>query len=95
MPKLCDCCIYIDGEIKIIGSLKGSKVIELPYGKHIINVGINYDEMPESKRVHGANTWAWEDMKELTISEKDVYIEIKRKWHMTKHVSAEATIEYR
>ncbi|MCD8029112.1 MAG: hypothetical protein LUF02_10785, partial [Erysipelotrichaceae bacterium] len=45
--------------------------------------------------VHGANTWAWENMKEVTISEKDVYIEIKRKLHMTKHVTAEATIEYR
>ncbi|MCD8027969.1 MAG: hypothetical protein LUF02_04775 [Erysipelotrichaceae bacterium] len=46
--------MYIDGDIQIIGSLKGTKVIELPYGQHIINVGINYDEMPESKRVHGA-----------------------------------------
>ena len=30
----------------------------------MINVGIGYDEMPESSRVYSADTWAWEIDKE-------------------------------
>lgn len=35
----------------------------------MINVGIGYDEMPESSRVYSADTWAWESDKAIEIGE--------------------------
>ena len=44
-------------------------MVELSAGKHMINVGIGYDEMPESSRVYSADTWAWESDKAIEIGE--------------------------
>ena len=56
-------------------------MVELSAGKHMINVGIGYDEMPESSRVYSADTWAWESDKAIEIGENALLISIKRKWH--------------
>ena len=92
-PFMCESRIKIDGLSKTLKPFKKTQLIELAYGKHYINVGINYDEWPESSRVHGADTWAWKNDKEVFISEKDIYIELKRKWHLLKPVTAEAKIK--
>ena len=57
-------------------------MVELSAGKHMINVGIGYDEMPESSRVYSADTWAWESDKAIEIGENALLISIKRKWHL-------------
>lgn len=67
-------------------------MVELSAGKHMINVGISYDEMPESSRVYNADTWAWKSDKAIEIGENDLLISIKRKWHLFKPVTAEAEI---
>ena len=50
----------------------------------MINVGIGYDEMPESSRVYSADTWAWESDKAIEIGENALLISIKRKWIVEK-----------
>lgn len=92
-PFMCDCRVLIDGVTKTLNPFKKTQLIELPYGKHYINVSINYDEMPESSKVYGADAWAWENDKEINVSENNIYIEIKRKWHLLKPVTTEAKIE--
>lgn len=92
-PFICECCIKIDEMCKTLNPFKKNQMIELSYGKHSINVGINYDEMPESSKVHSANTWAWENDKIIEINEKDIIIEVKRKWHLFKPVTTEAKIK--
>ena len=67
-------------------------MVELSAGKHMINVGIGYDEMPESSRVYSADTWAWESDKAIEIGENALLISIKRKWHLFRPVTVEAEI---
>ena len=67
-------------------------MVELSAGKHMINVGISYDEMPESSRVYNADTWAWESDKAIEIGENALLISIKRKWHLFRPVTVEAEI---
>lgn len=50
-PFMCLCCVKIDGVHKRLNPFKGNQTIKLPYGKHSINVGISYDEMPEMSSV--------------------------------------------
>ena len=38
----------------------------------MINVGIGYDEMPESSRVYSADTWAWESDKAIETYCKEI-----------------------
>lgn len=92
-PLICECCIRIDGKYKKLNPFKKTQTMEVPYGKHSINVGISYDQTPESSKVHSAITWAWENDKKIEINEKDIIIELKRKWHLFKPVTAEAKIK--
>jgi len=92
-PFMCECCILIDRKSRTLNPFKKTHSIELPYGKHYVNVGINYDQMPESSKVHSANTWAWDEDKEVNIGEQVVYIKLKRKWHLLKPVTALAEMK--
>lgn len=94
-PFICECCTKIDGVYQTLNPFKKHHMIELSYGKHSINVGINYDEIPESSRVHSSNTWAWENDKMIEVNENDIIIEVKRKWHLLKPVTTEAQIKSR
>ena len=67
-------------------------MVELSAGKHMLNVGLGYDEMPESSRVYSADTWAWESDKAIEIGENALLISIKRKWHLFRPVTVEAEI---
>ena len=92
-PFICECCIKIDGRYKILNPFKKTQTIKLSYGEHYINVGINYDEWPESSKVHSATVWAWENDKKIELNEENIIIEIKRKWHLFKPVTLEANIK--
>ena len=92
-PLICECCMRIDGIYKTLNPFRETHTVALSYGTHLINVGISYDEMPESSKVHSANTWIWEQDKAIEINEKNICVEIKRKWHLLKPVTAEAKIE--
>lgn len=91
-PFICECCIRIDGVYKTLNAFKKTQMVELSAGKHMINVGISYDEMPESSRVYSADTWAWESDKAIEIGENALHISIKRKWHLFRPVTVEAEI---
>ena len=67
-------------------------MVELSAGKHMINVGIGYDEMPESSRVYSAATWAWESDEAIEIGENDSLISMKRRRHLFRPVTVEAEI---
>lgn len=92
-PHICICVIKIDGIKKVIKK----RLIELPIGVHKINVGIEYystgDDFKQSS--WSAIEWAWKNAKELVIDETVTIIKIKRKWHLFKHITTEATIEQR
>ncbi len=90
-PFICECCIRSDRVYKTLNSFKNT-MVELSAGKHMINVGIGYDEMPESSRVYSADTWAWESDKAIEIGENALLISIKRKWHLFRPVTVEAEI---
>ena len=94
-PLICDCCIKIAGEHKGLNPFKKNQEVELSYGDHYINVGITYNQTPTSSKVRTAKTWAWENDKKIFVREKDIYIELNRKWHLLKSVTAEARIESR
>ncbi len=92
-PLLCECYIKIDDHIRILNGFNRTHVIKLPHGTHRINAGIDYDQMPESRRVYRAQTWAWERDQEVYVSQKDILINIWRKWHLLKPVTAVAEID--
>lgn len=92
-PLICECYIEIDGFYKLLKAFKKTQTVELPYGKHFINVGIGYYESLDSSQKHCSYTWAWEHAKAFDINEKNIEIELKRKWHLLKHVTAEAQIK--
>lgn len=92
-PLVCECCLKIDGIYRKLNPFKKTQTVELPVGKHLFNAGICYNEMPESSQVHSAINWAWETDKAIEIKENDLYITIKRKWHLLKPVTVEVEIK--
>ena len=90
---ICECKIKIGGIEKRLNPFKKRMEVEVPCGKHFVNVAIEYDEFHESSRVWSSDIWAWERDREIFVGEKDVVIKIKRKWHLLKPVTAEAVAE--
>lgn len=96
-PNICVCFIKLDGTVKQLGAFKTSEELELPFGTHKINVAIEYSDTGHIGMDHGHAhwsdlEWAWKEDKEIVIDEKITNIKIKRKWHLLKHVTTEATI---
>ncbi len=96
-PGICVCVIKIDGKVKQLGAFKGVEELEVPFGTHKINVGIEYSDTGHIGMDHGHAhwddiEWAWKEDKEIVIDETTTNIKIKRKWHLFKHITAEAVI---
>ena len=96
-PRICICVIKIDGKVKQLGAFKSIKELEIPFGTHKINVGVEYSDTGdigmETGHAHWSDIeWAWKEDKEIIIDETTTNIKIKRKWHLFKHITAEAVI---
>lgn len=86
-PKICDCVLLIDGKSERIKN----KNIEIPYGKHKINIAIEIDVSPSDSHVISNNVWGEEI--EVDIDSPITIINIKRKWHLFKHITTEFAVE--
>ena len=96
-PFLCICVIKIDGKMKKLNPFKIKNIVELPLGNHKINVGVEYSDTGHIGMDHGHShwedeNWAWEKDQEILVTEIPTIIKIKRKWHLTKPITAVATI---
>lgn len=96
-PTLCVCFIKINGKSQKLESIKNKEELELPFGIYKINVGIGWSDtthvqMDRPEPWDSGIEWAWEKSKEIVIDEKITIIKIKRKWHLLKHVTTEATM---
>ena len=97
-PRICVCVIKIDSKIKPLGAFKCIQEVELPFGTHKINLGIEYSDAAHIGMDHGHPhwsdiEWAWKEDKEVVIDDIITTIKIKRKWHLFKHITAEAIID--
>ena len=90
-PNICICFIKINGEMKQLGAFKTREELELPFGTHKVNVAIEYSDTGHIGMWSDLE-WAWKEDKEIVIDETITNIKIKRKWHLLKHVTTEATI---
>lgn len=96
-PNICVCVIKIDGNITQLGAFGNQQIVEIPIGKHNINVGIEYSDTGHIGMDHGHAhwediEWAWKKDKDIIIDETIITIILKRKWHLLKHITAKATI---
>lgn len=96
-PNICVAVLKINGKTQQLGAFNTCKELELPYGIYKINVGIEISDTGYIGMDHGHShwsdvEWAWEDEKDLVVDEKTSVIKIKRKWHLLKHITTEASI---
>lgn len=96
-PNICVSILKINGKTQQLGAFKTKEELELPYGTYRINVGIEISDTGHMGMGHGHShwsdiEWAWKDEKDLVVDEKTSVIKIKRKWHLLKHITTEATI---
>jgi len=93
-PFICVCYIKINGEIKILKN----KFLQLPFGTYTINVGIEYSDTGDIGMDSGHSQWsdiewAWNNDKKIIIDDSTTTIVIKRKWHLLRHITADAIIK--
>ena len=96
-PKVCICVIKLDGKLKQLNALTGADEVELAFGTHKINIGIEYSDTGHIGMDHGHPDWddiewAWKEDKEIVIDDTVKTIKLKRKWHLFKHITADAII---
>ena len=96
-PKVCVCVIKIDGKLKQLGAFKAIDEVEVAFGTYKVNIGIEYSDTGHIGMDHGHPDWAdiewaWKEDKEIVIDHTVKTIELKRKWHLFRHITADAII---